>query len=232
MTRVRPVAGWIAAVALAATATPLASPDAAHAALAKLEAGNARFVAQASATSDLGPARRGALTAGQHPFATIISCADSRVPPEHIFNVGLGDLFVIRVAGEVADRAVLASAEYAAEHLDVPLLVVLGHESCGAVTATVESDGKSLGPNLDYMRDAIREAIGRSAADRMELRAAILANVEGSVNALLTRSHVLRERVAHGELQIVGGYYELATGRVVFSSPVDAAQVSATFSKR
>src|SRR6185295_3625011 len=115
-------------------------------ALGRLKAGNDRFVKNASTTVSLSPTTRQALTKGQTPFATVLSCADSRVPPEYIFNTGLGDLFVIRAAGEVVDRSVMASLEYGAEHLHIPLLVVMGHESCGAVKAVVDN-AKVEGPN-------------------------------------------------------------------------------------
>ena len=107
----------------------------------------------------------------------VLSCADSRVPPEFIFNTGLGDLFVVRTAGEVVDRSILATLEYGAEHLHIPLLVVMGHESCGAVKAVVDK-AEVAGPNLAYMVKAIRAGTTRSAAEQTEIKAAILANVE------------------------------------------------------
>ena len=103
-------------------------------------------------------ARRQEIADGQHPVAMVLSCADSRVPPEHIFNVGLGDLFVIRTAGAVIDRSILATAEYGATELHVPLLVVMGHESCGAVKAAAEAKGPSESANLDYLLRAIQAA--------------------------------------------------------------------------
>jgi len=154
-------------------------------------AGNARFVESAAEALPIDAARRTALAEGQAPFATILSCADSRVAPEVIFHTGLGDLFVVRAAGHVADRSVLASVEYGAEHLHTPVIVVMGHESCGAVKAAVETPaGKSLGPNLDYLIKAIRPAVERAASDvdAVGLRAAILANVEETINDLLEQS--------------------------------------------
>ena len=149
-------------VAMPAGAAEPSGPTPAEA-LAHLKDGNARFVAGTSEAAAIGVPRRTELVAGQHPFAIVLSCADSRVPPEHIFNVGLGDLFVVRTAGEVTDRAVLASVEYAAEHLHVPLLVVMGHGACGAVKAASEAHKESLGPNLDYLVNAIHPAVERSA---------------------------------------------------------------------
>src|SRR5687767_4377548 len=138
--------------------------DAPADALARLKSGNARFVANASEALPITAPRRAALAQGQSPFAAVLSCADSRVPPEVVFHASLGDLFVVRAAGHVSDRSVLASLEYAAEHLRVPLVVVMGHESCGAVKAAVETPAStSLGPNLDYMLKAIRPAAAATA---------------------------------------------------------------------
>jgi carbonic anhydrase len=215
-----------AGVALLLATVSLSSEERAKAAdaLARLRAGNERFVKDASAAVPLGPPARQALTTGQNPFATVLSCADSRVPPEYIFNTGLGDLFVIRAAGEVVDRSVIASLEYAAEHLHVPLLVVMGHESCGAVKAAVDRTPLE-GPNLQYLVSAIRAGITRTSADRLELRAAILANVEQVINDALDGSQILRHAVQSGKLQVVGAYYELSSGRVMFSEPASSTAV-------
>jgi carbonic anhydrase len=191
--------------------------------VARLKAGNARFVASPSEALPVDAAQRTALAKGQTPFATVLSCADSRVPPEIIFRAGLGELFVVRAAGHVADHSVLASVEYGAEHLHTPLIVVMGHEMCGAVRAALETPvGTSLGPNLDYLVKAIRPAVGRTAGQPQDarLRAAILENVEETINDLLTRSAILRHLSATGEVKLVGAYYELATGRVHFSELV------------
>ncbi len=192
-------------------------------AIARLKTGNAAFVTSPDSPLPITVARRSALAGGQSPFATVLSCADSRVPPEVIFHVGLGDLFVVRSAGHVADRAVLASLEYGAEHLHVPLLVVMGHESCGAVKAAAETPAtQSMGPNLDYLLKAIRPAITSAGAkaDAAGLRAAILKNVENTVNDLMDDSTILRHLADSGSLGLVGAYYELSTGRVYFSEPV------------
>ena len=204
---------------LLTTQTPTAQEPTKGAGLIRLKSGNERFVKNASAAVSLGAPTREALAKGQHPFAMVLSCADSRVPPEYIFNVGLGDLFVIRAAGEVIDRSVMASLEYGAEHLDIPLLIVMGHESCGAVQAAVESTAVE-GPNLQYLVKAIRAGTDRSPSERKELRGAILANVEQVINDAMAGSQILRRAVAAGTLQMVGAYYELSTGRVMFSDPV------------
>jgi carbonic anhydrase len=191
--------------------------------VARLKAGNARFAANPSEALPVDAASRAALAKGQTPFATVVSCADSRVPPEVIFRAGLGELFVIRAAGHVADHSVLASVEYAAEHLHVPLIVVMGHEMCGAVKAAVETPaGTSLGPNLDYLVKAIRPAVARTAghASATRLRAAILENVEETINDLLTKSAILRHLSSTDQVKLVGAYYELASGRVHFSEIV------------
>lgn len=198
-------------------------PSAAEA-LARLKAGNERFAHDAAQGQPIDHERRMVLAKGQSPFAMVLSCADSRVPPEMVFNVGLGDLFVVRAAGEVADRSVVASLEYSAEHLHTPLLVVMGHEFCGAVKAASESKGGSLGPNLDYLVQAIKPAVERTAStpEAERLTAAILANVDEQIQDTLKSSAILREMVEHKTLEIVGAYYELESGRVTFSSPSKA----------
>jgi carbonic anhydrase len=191
-------------------------------ALGRLKAGNDRFVKNASSPVSLSAHTREGLAKGQAPFAMVLSCADSRVPPEYVFNAGLGELFVIRAAGEVVDRSVMASLEYGAEHLHIPLLVVLGHESCGAVKAVVE--GASVaGPNLQFMVNAIRAGTNRTTAEKRELRSAILTNVEQVINDAMAGSEILRHLAHTGALQVVGGYYELASGRVTFSEPAHSS---------
>ncbi len=153
----------------------------------------------------------------------MLSCADSRVPPELVFNTGLGELFVVRSAGEVLDRSILASLEYGAEHLKSPLLVVMGHEFCGAVKAAKErKPGVSMGPNLDFLLKQIQPAVARAdkAIFDEPLRAAVLANVELIVADLQVQSPILHTLVERGKLQIVGAFYELSTGRVSFSNVV------------
>lgn len=198
-------------------------------ALGRLKSGNDRFVKNSLSPVSLSPMTRQALTKGQNPFSMVLSCADSRVPPEYIFNAGLGDLFVVRAAGEVADRSVMASLEYGAEHLHIPLLIVMGHESCGAVKAAVEH-AEVGGPNLQFLVKAIRAGTDRTEKERGELRGAILANVEQVINDLMTGSEILRHSAETGQLLVVGGYYELGTGRVLFSDPLNSPH-STTSSK-
>lgn len=185
--------------------------------LARLKSGNERFVKNAPVS--LGTPARDAGPKAQNPFAMVLSCADSRVPPEFIFNAGLGDLFVIRSVGGVIDKSVLGSLEYGAKQLNIPLLVVMGHESCDAVQTAVDSTSVE-GPNLQYLVKAIRAGTDRSLSDRKDLRSAILAHVEQVINDALAGSQILRRSAGEGRLQIVGGYYELNSGRVMFSDPV------------
>ncbi len=222
---------WFVSVGIAviAAGSITAAQDSAQAptsaeALARLKAGNARFVSHPEDAVWNDVARRTALAASQAPFATILSCADSRVPPEVVFRAGLGDLFVVRAAGHVTDRSILASVEYAAEHLRVPLVVVMGHESCGAVRAANDTPAStSLSPNLDYMLKAIRPSVAavRTAPEAARLRAAILEHVEETLNSMTGASPLLRNAAKSGQLMLVGAYYELSSGKVFFSEPAD-----------
>jgi carbonic anhydrase len=224
-------AGWVLTlgviVCMSWPAIRADEPAKARESLGRLKAGNDRFVKNASTPVSLSPVTRQALTKGQAPFATVLSCADSRVPPEYILNTGLGELFVIRTAGEVIDRSLLASLEYGAEHLHTPLLVVMGHESCGAVKAAVEGAAVD-GPNLDYLVKAIKAATKHTPSEQQELRTAILANVEQVINDAMAGSAILRHAVESGSLQIVGAYYELASGRVIFSEPVSSTTAASS----
>lgn len=191
--------------------------------LSRLKSGNARFVAAPEDTAWATGAERTELARGQQPFATILSCADSRVPPEIVFRARLGELFVVRAAGNVTDKAILASVEYAAEHLHVPLVVVMGHESCGAVKAAAETPAtQSLGPNLDYLLKAIRPSVAavRSKPEAERLRAAILENIEETLNDMLVESEILSSAARTGHVALAGAYYELTSGRVHFSDPL------------
>jgi len=137
---------------VAGAQAPLSPRDA----LGMLKAGNDRFARNAANPVSISQNRRRELAPAQHPIAMVLSCADARVPPEYIFNAGLGDLFVIRTAGEVIDRSILATIEYGADHLHIPLLVVMGHESCGAVIAAKDATTPAQSPNLDYLLKAIQ----------------------------------------------------------------------------
>jgi carbonic anhydrase len=164
--------------------------------------------------------RRAEIAPAQHPYAIVLACADSRVPPEIVFSAGLGDLFVVRVAGNIVDPkclGVLGSIEYAIEELKIPLIFVLGHEGCGAVKAAIEAvkDGKRPPSAISVLTDAIRpvvEIVADQAGDT--LRNAVAANVRQQVENLLKSEVIVAPAVATNRVQIAGGVYELETGRV------------------
>lgn len=189
-------------------------------ALGLLKAGNDRFVRNTSSPVSLSVNRRQELAAGQHPFAMVLSCVDSRVPPEYVFNAGLGDLFVIRTAGEVIDKSILASVEYGAQHLHIPLLVVMGHESCDAVTAAAQAKDEATSPSMTYLLKAIQAAHRQPKQEREEIKGLILANIEQVINDAMNGSPLLQRMTDTGELGVIGAYYELVSGRVMFSGMV------------
>jgi len=203
----------------AAVASSAASPTAAQS-LDMLIAGNKRFVSghlnHPHDTSD----RRTELAGGQHPYAIVLGCSDSRVPPPLVFDAGLGDLFEIRVAGNTADDSAIASIEYAAEHLHVPLLIVLGHEKCGAVgatIATVQSGDKPAG-HLAAVIDPIRPAVAKAKSESGDLEAnTIKENVKQVVTQLENSDPILAEMIHSGHLKVVGAVYHLGTGKVVLT---------------
>lgn len=185
--------------------------------LEALAAGNRRFAAGDRRERAVVAERR-ALVAGQHPGAIVLSCSDSRVPPELIFDQSLGDLFVVRTAGNVADAVALGSLEYAAEHLHSTLLVVLGHEKCGAVTAAA-GDGEVASPNLRAVVGAIAPAVkplqGKVSGAEL-VHQGVEANVEASLAHVLQASPVLRELVEKKQLTVKRGVYDLEKGEVRF----------------
>ncbi len=168
----------------------------------KLIDGNKRYVDAKLSHPNQTPQRRTEVAQGQHPFAAIVSCADSRVPPEIIFDQGLGDLFVIRLAGNILDDAALASLEYAVEHLGVKYIMVLGHERCGAVEATIKG-GETPG-HIGSLVKAIQPAVDN----------AVRANVTMVVQQLKSSAPILGELVKKGALTVVGARYDLDDGVV------------------
>jgi carbonic anhydrase len=193
----------------AADEKPALSPEQAW---QRLKAGNNRFADGMLEKPDLGAGRRQELAKGQKPFAIVLTCADSRLTPEFIFNQGLGDLFVLRVAGNIADPFELGSIEFAVEQLHVPLVVVLGHEKCGAVEA-------ALGPekppgNLGRLIGAIDVGKGLPAEKEAALAAAVTNNVRNQTRLLTERSEVIRAHVAKKEVRVVAGVYRLGTGKI------------------
>jgi carbonic anhydrase len=196
-------------------AAPAAAAPSADAVLAELKAGNQHHAAHQYAHPHQSAARQRELTQGQHPHAVILTCADSRVAPEIVFDQGLGDLFTIRVAGNIAAAAEIASIEYAAEHLHTPLVVVMGHQSCGAVAAAV-AGGEAPG-HLPALIDAIRPAVDKARGLPGDLAAnAMRINVEMVVAQLRSSEPVLAELVASGKLRIVGAVYSLENGKVTW----------------
>jgi len=167
-------------------------------------------------TSEQAAKRRAELTKSQHPFAIILSCSDSRVPPETVFDEGLGDLFIVRVAGNVLNDEGLGSIEYGVDILSARLILVLGHQSCGAVDAamkTVAAKGKAPG-HIQSLVTAIKPVV--NSAPKGDLETTIKANVKHVVDALRSSTPILKARVDSGDVQVIGGYYTLDSGAVTF----------------
>lgn len=196
------------------------------AAINRLRQGNQRFVDGVQSLSTLNSrAHRGDLVAGQTPFAIILGCSDSRVPAEIVFDQGVGDLFVIRVAGNIIAPSLVGSVEFAAEKFGTRLVVVLGHSMCGAVQATVEElerPSESRSPNLHSIVDRIRPSVESLLAtdlrhNREELiHQAVRANIRTSANHLRHGSQILEQLIQNDGLLVVGAEYSLATGVVDF----------------
>ena len=190
--------------------------DAAHA-RSRLVEGNRRFVAGAVAQPRRDVDTRKAHAVGQAPWAMVLTCADSRVVPEFLFDVGIGDLFVVRVAGNVTTPGAVGSLEFGAAELDCPLLVVLGHSGCGAVQATL-----AHGDDLPGQMATLAREVAHSCATRLgpagleEVDAVVERNVARQVQTLRRTPPILSERLADGRLEIVGAVYDLLTGEVTF----------------
>ena len=185
-------------------------------AISKLKEGNGRYTSGNPQHPGQTAERRTELAKTQHPFATIISCSDSRVPPEIVFDQGLGDLFIVRVAGNVINDEGLGSVEYSVDHLGTRLILVLGHQRCGAVDAakqTIAAKGKAPG-HIQSLVTAIKPAVEATAKD--DLETTIKANVKNVVQALRSSTPILKAEVDSGKIQVVGGYYSLDTGAVTF----------------
>ena len=196
-------------IAARASETPGVTADEA---LARLLAGNKRFVEGKPTRPHQDTARRAELAKGQSPIAVIMSCSDSRVPPELVFDQGLGDLFVVRLAGEVVDDDGVGSIEYAVEHLGVRFVLVLGHDRCGAVDAALKGSTEGHIKNLvDAIRPAVEKAKG-AAGD--PVRNAVEANVRLVVEELKTSKPILAAMVAEKGLKIMGARYDVETGVV------------------
>ena len=207
-----------AASALPAHPSAEGTSASADEALARLREGNQRFVADKESNPNSNPARRASIAASQEPFATILGCVDSRVPPELIFDCGLGDLFVIRTAGHTLDHAVTGSIEFGAVELKIPAILVLGHERCGAVKATIEVlEGRAEAlSNIFVLVEAIAPAVEAASTRPGDLLDnAVEINVTRTM-ATLSQAPLLAPLIKEGKLKIAGAVYDLDTGVVRF----------------
>jgi len=213
MTRHTLVISFLTALLLAgASFCQDAAPPTADGALKLLKDGNERFVQGKQTVKDVGAKRRAVLAKGQHPFAVVLSCADSRVVPELLFDQGLGDLFVLRVAGNITDTFVLGSIEYAVEHVHTPLIVVLGHESCGAVDAALTKE--SFPGNIGKLVKEVHVGKDLPMNREVALPVAVKNNVLFQAAQFSQRSEILKAAVAQKKVKIVSGVYRLASGKV------------------
>jgi carbonic anhydrase len=186
-----------------------------------LRQGNQRFVEGKMSSPRRDEKTRLELAASQKPFAIVLSCSDSRVPPEVVFDQGLGDIFVVRTAGHVLDPGPIASIEYALEHLGARLIIVLGHESCGAVKAALSTPpGKTAGSvDLDRLVAKIRpymSSLKPTSSDNL-LRGPVKANTAGVAKELMKKSAIVREKLKHQDISLVTAIYGLSTGQVEFN---------------
>ncbi len=227
LSRRRMLGGGLALAGALAGAKLAAMPTIAHAAapnaispdeaLARITAGNERYAANTSTNKDFSAGRLDRAQ-GQYPIAAIVSCADSRVAPEILFDQGPGDLFVTRVAGNFVYDNSLASLEYGVKFLGVPLIMVLGHSSCGAIGATIKvvQEGAQLPGHLPELvralKPGIEAAIAKKPADLLD--AAIRENVRHNVSVLQSAGPIVSEFVASGKVKVVGGVYDIASGKV------------------
>ncbi|MCI4063935.1 carbonic anhydrase [Micromonospora sp. R77] len=207
------------------------TPNTPEQALAELYAGNRRFVGGAPRHPNQDADHRTAVADGQHPFAVIVGCSDSRLAAEIIFDRGLGDLFVVRTAGHTVGPEVLGSVEYAVTVLGTPLIVVLGHDSCGAVQAArdVATTGTPPAGHLGAVVDAVVPSLQRAAEQGVTTIDGIVdIHIAQTVEALLANSTVLAERVTAGRCAVVGMSYRLSAGEVRTVTTVPAGEQTAT----
>ncbi len=203
-----------------------------HELIIRLLEGNARFISGHTAVKDY-VHQRFELTKAQHPFAIILCCSDSRVPPELLFDESLGQLFVVRIAGNVVDSLALGSIEYAAEHLHTPLLIVLGHESCGAIAATIQ--GGVVPPNIASLVKRIQPSVFRvkvrasaTLKDGALVNACVEENIREQVKQVQEQSEVLHEMIERDEFAVVGAVYSLESGTVRFLSSKNSTVLQET----
>jgi len=217
----------------------LVTPSTADEALIRLLAGNECYISEHFDVGNRGRTtqRRAEVAPAQHPYAIVLACADSRVPPEVVFSAGLGDLFVVRVAGNIVDPrclGVLGSIEYAIEELKIPLVLVLGHEGCGAVKAAIQAVQRGAHPPgaISVLTDAIRPVVeGLAGASGDLLARAVIANVQRQADNLLHAAEIVTPAVIAKRVRIAGGVYELNTGRVRLLSEIPTAGPQAESSK-
>lgn len=188
-------------------------------ALKRLIDGNERFASEKSIHPNLGSELRNALVGEQKPYATILSCSDSRVPVEIIFDAGIGDLFVIRSAGHVLSKETLGSIEYSVRNLGVKLIMVMGHGNCGAIKSALNSYNtheNNLSENLEALLSHIYPAFENldCSNDKLLLRRAIISNIKYQVQDLVKKDEYLAEKIASGEIMLVGAKYNLDSGRI------------------
>jgi len=181
-------------------------------AITKLKEGNGKYIADQLQHNHSNDARRISQTGGQAPFAIILSCADSRVVPELVFDQGIGDIFIIRVAGNTANPSSIASIEYAVAHLGSKLIVVLGHESCGACGAAIV--GGDNGPNLNHLLSFITPAVNQSGTKNVN--DVVDINAKNQAKTLITNSEIISDAVANKGVEIITAFYNLNGGKVDF----------------
>lgn len=189
----------------------------------RLLEGNERFVANTSSHPRQDAARRAELVSGQHPFAAILGCGDSRLAAEIIFDLGLGDAFVVRTAGQVLDDAVLGSLEYSAAELEIPLIMVLGHDSCGAVTATRNSlISGTMPPGFirNLVEGILPSVISPDLPDDATINEMVIEHTRQTAARIAEQSAIIREAVEGGAVAVIGVFYHLADGKaeLVYSS--------------
>jgi len=183
-----------------------------------LKEGNTRYVEEKLENIDLSSRKREQLASGQKPFAIIVTCSDSRVVPEYIFNQGLGELFVIRTAGNVVDKVEVGSIEYAVEHLKTPLIVIMGHEDCGAVKAAIEVNGKEVHGNIGVILEKIHPAVETAKKKNLYgeelIEEAIYENVRNVAKVVEAKSPIVKGNLKNGKVKIVKAKYMMKSGKV------------------
>jgi len=209
-----------AAIALAAAKSDVSS----EAAMKMLMEGNGRFVSGPAKHPNLDAKRRQETAEqGQKPFAVVLACSDSRVPVEEVFDRGIGDIFTVRNAGNVASQTDIGSVEYAVDHLGTPLVLVMGHSGCGAVTATVE--GGEAPPNIKAFEDFIAPALAtvkKAHPDKTGealIAETVKSNVWQSMGDIFKNSPMMREKVKEGKFKLVGAVYDMASGKISWMGP-------------